>query len=109
MLGKFDIIFCRNVLIYFEPDRKADILNRMSRLLAEDGVIALGASESVLGLATRLVANTTHRGFFHLAGKAGAPAATAGRQAAPGAASATGTGAKPALPPRPATGGFGRR
>jgi len=109
MLGNFDIIFCRNVLIYFEPDRKADILNRMSRLLPEDGIIALGASESVLGLSTRLVANTTHRGFFHLAGKAGAPAATAGRQAAPGAASATGTGAKPALPPRPATGGFGRR
>jgi chemotaxis protein methyltransferase CheR len=66
----------------------------MSRLLPEDGVIALGASESVLGLSTRLVANTTHRGFFHLAGKAGAPGATA---------------AKPAVPPRPATGGFGRR
>jgi chemotaxis protein methyltransferase CheR len=65
ILGQFDIIFCRNVLIYFEPDRKADILNRMTRILAEDGVVVLGASESVLGLSTSLIASTQHRGFFH--------------------------------------------
>ena len=75
MLGNFDIIFCRNVLIYFEPDRKAEILNRMARILADDGTIILGASESVLGLSTRLVANATHRGFFQLAGRAPMPQA----------------------------------
>jgi chemotaxis protein methyltransferase CheR len=64
MLGRFDIVFCRNVLIYFEPDRKADILNRMTRLLADDGVIVLGASESVLGLSTSLHSSPEHRGFF---------------------------------------------
>jgi chemotaxis protein methyltransferase CheR len=75
LLGSFDIIFCRNVLIYFEPDRKADILNRMTRLLAEDGFIVLGASESVLGLSTSLSGSPVHRGFFQRAGKtAAAPA-----------------------------------
>jgi chemotaxis protein methyltransferase CheR len=64
-LGRFDIIFCRNVLIYFDPPRKADVLNRMLRILAPDGIIALGASESVLGLATTLVPHPEHRGFFH--------------------------------------------
>jgi chemotaxis protein methyltransferase CheR len=78
LLGNFDIIFCRNVLIYFEPNRKAEVLNRMARILADDGTIVLGASESVLGLSTRLVANATHRGFFQLAGKAPLPQARAG-------------------------------
>jgi chemotaxis protein methyltransferase CheR len=76
ILGHFDLIFCRNVLIYFEPDRKADVLNRMSRILAEDGVIALGASESVLGLSTRLVSHPQHRGFFQFCSRAAAQART---------------------------------
>jgi chemotaxis protein methyltransferase CheR len=79
-LGQFDIIFCRNVLIYFDPNRKSDILNRMSRILAEDGLIALGASESVLGLSTRLASNPLHRGFFQFAART--PAATPSYSAA---------------------------
>jgi chemotaxis protein methyltransferase CheR len=82
MLGQFDIIFCRNVLIYFDPPRKTDILNRMSRLLAEDGMIVLGASESVLGLSTRLATHPQHRGFFQFASRVAAttptPALSAG-------------------------------
>ena len=69
-LGKFDLIFCRNVLIYFDPPQKSDVLNRMSRILADDGVVVLGASESVLGLSTRLVSHPQHRGFFQFAGRA---------------------------------------
>lgn len=76
--GRYDFIFCRNVLIYFEPDRKAEVLNRMARILADDGVIVLGASESVLGLSTRLVANQTHRGFFQLASKQAPPSPARG-------------------------------
>ena len=49
-LGQFDVIFCRNVLIYFNTAAKADILNRMSRQLASDGYLILGAAETVLGL-----------------------------------------------------------
>lgn len=49
-LGSFDLIFCRNVLIYFNNVAKADILNRMSRQIAPDGFLVLGAAETVLGL-----------------------------------------------------------
>lgn len=46
-LGKFDIIFCRNVLIYFSSDLKKDILDRMARSLNPGGYLMLGASESI--------------------------------------------------------------
>lgn len=47
-LGKFDIIFCRNVLIYFSPERKADILKRMAAILNPGGYLFLGASETTM-------------------------------------------------------------
>jgi chemotaxis protein methyltransferase CheR len=65
-LGKFDLIFCRNVLIYFDPDRKTDVLNRMSQTLAPDGLLAIGASESIIGLNTKLKPHPEHRGFLCL-------------------------------------------
>lgn len=46
-LGRFDIIFIRNVLIYFSQDLKTDILARANRLLVPDGYLFLGASESM--------------------------------------------------------------
>lgn len=49
-LGKFDIIFCRNVLIYFDEATKADVLKRMSAQLADDGYLMLGGAETVLGI-----------------------------------------------------------
>ncbi len=45
-LGKFDIIFCRNVLIYFSSEIKSDILNRMANSLNPGGYLFLGGSES---------------------------------------------------------------
>lgn len=48
-LGKFDIIFCRNVLIYFSPELKRDILTRMSKSLNPGGYLFLGSSESITG------------------------------------------------------------
>ncbi|OOE93234.1 chemotaxis protein CheR [Salinivibrio sp. MA427] len=50
LLGKFDIIFCRNVLIYFSPDMKAKVLNQMAGALNPGGYLILGASESLTGL-----------------------------------------------------------
>lgn len=47
--GKFDVIFCRNVLIYFSQDLKKDILKRMTQLLNPEGYLILGGSESISG------------------------------------------------------------
>lgn len=46
-LGRFDIVFCRNVLIYFAADLKVDILQRMRAAMTPDGCLILGASESL--------------------------------------------------------------
>ncbi|MFT5879793.1 MAG: chemotaxis protein methyltransferase CheR [Moritella sp.] len=50
LLGKFDIIFCRNVLIYFSPEIKSKILNQFATALKPGGILFLGASESLTGL-----------------------------------------------------------
>lgn len=49
LLGKFDIIFCRNVLIYFSSDLKTDILSRMAQAINPGGYLVLGGSESPTG------------------------------------------------------------
>lgn len=46
-LGKFDIIFCRNVLIYFTKETKTDILRRMHQCLKPNGLLCVGSSESL--------------------------------------------------------------
>ena len=48
-LGKFDIVFCRNVLIYFDAERKTVILQDISACLQSEGTLLLGASESLGG------------------------------------------------------------
>src|SRR5437667_2732426 len=49
-LGVFDIIFCRNVLIYFDQNTKTNIFERLSRMLEPDGVLALDAADSAVGI-----------------------------------------------------------
>ncbi len=49
-MGKYDIIFCRNVLIYFSPEIKSKILNQFATCLNPKGYLMLGASESLSGL-----------------------------------------------------------
>lgn len=62
-LGTFDLVFCRNVLIYFDTETKKDVLERISQVLAPDGYLFLGASETVFGITESLRsvegANTT--------------------------------------------------
>ncbi len=48
--GRFDIVFCRNVLIYFDQEAKADILRRIRAILAPGGYLVLGLSETTLNL-----------------------------------------------------------
>jgi len=49
-LGKFDVVFCRNVLIYFSPELKLDILRRIHATLRPGGYLILGASEGLVDL-----------------------------------------------------------
>jgi len=53
-LGSFDIVFCRNVLIYFDQITKTSVLNRIADVMAPDGFLVLGASETTIGLSDRL-------------------------------------------------------
>lgn len=55
-LGGFDVIFCRNVLIYFAPATKTETLHRLHRALAADGYLLLGGTETVMGLTNAFVA-----------------------------------------------------
>jgi chemotaxis protein methyltransferase CheR len=52
-LGTFDVILCRNVLIYFDQDTKSDVLRRLADLLSSDGYLVLGAAETAIGLSDR--------------------------------------------------------
>jgi chemotaxis protein methyltransferase CheR len=66
-LGRFDVVFCRNVLIYFDPQTKGRVLNALAGQMAPDGVMYLGGAETVLGLTDRLVAVMGERGAYALA------------------------------------------
>jgi chemotaxis protein methyltransferase CheR len=63
-LGTFDLIFCRNVLIYFDQDTKTDVLNRLARVTAGDGYLLLGAAETVVGLTDRFKMVPDKRGLY---------------------------------------------
>jgi chemotaxis protein methyltransferase CheR len=59
-LGRFDMIFCRNVLLYFDIAMKRRVLDNMSSVLADDGFLALGAAETVAGLSESFLPSATH-------------------------------------------------
>jgi len=63
-LGMFDIIFCRNVLIYFDHPTKVNIFERIARMLEPDGVLALGAAESVVGITNAFRPYPERRGLY---------------------------------------------
>ena len=62
--GYFDIIFCRNVLIYFDEAKRRRILGHIERALAPDGALVLGAGETVMGLADGLAPLAEYRGLY---------------------------------------------
>jgi chemotaxis protein methyltransferase CheR len=63
-LGRFDVIFCRNVLIYFDIATKIDVLERLARQTAPDGYLSLGAAETVIGLTQAFAPLPDHRGLY---------------------------------------------
>src|SRR5262249_12992189 len=63
-LGMFDRIFCRNVLIYFDQDTKAGMLDGMARSLDGAGYLVLGAAETVVGLTNSFKPLPDKRGLY---------------------------------------------
>jgi chemotaxis protein methyltransferase CheR len=63
-LGMFDVIFCRNVLIYFDQDTKAVIFERLAKQLESDGMLMLGAAESVVGITDAFKPYPDRRGLY---------------------------------------------
>ncbi len=63
-LGAFDVIFCRNVLIYFDQDTKINIFNRIARQIEPDGFLVLGAAETVVGLTDAFRPIPERRGLY---------------------------------------------
>jgi chemotaxis protein methyltransferase CheR len=63
-LGSFDIVFCRNVLIYFDQPTKIGVLERLARMTEQDGYLVLGAAETVVGLTEVFKPLIDRRGLY---------------------------------------------
>jgi chemotaxis protein methyltransferase CheR len=63
-LGTFDLVFCRNVLIYFDQPTKTAVLERIARQMPDDGFLVLGAAETVVGLTESFKPVADRRGLY---------------------------------------------
>ena len=63
-LGGFDIVFCRNVLIYFDAETKGRVLEGVSKLMPDDGMMFLGGAETVLGVSDKFKPVSGQRGVY---------------------------------------------
>ncbi len=69
-LGKFDIVFCRNVLIYFDQPTKSQVLDRIAAQMNPQSYLVLGAAETVIGLSGKYKSVPEKRGLYEVAGPA---------------------------------------
>lgn len=78
----FDVVFCRNVIMYFSPDQAQAVVARIARLLRADGFLFLGHAETLRGVSNDFHLRHTHGTFYyqrkdHVAERAGQPHAAA--------------------------------
>ena len=66
--GRFDLILCRNVLLYFCAEKRGEAFRRFASVLQPDGGLLLGAGETVIGQTQRFVADRAMRGIYRLDG-----------------------------------------
>lgn len=69
--GGFDIVLCRNVMLYLSPDKRTLAFERLASAMAEDGWLMLGAGETVIGQTTKLGSDINARGLYRLVGDGG--------------------------------------
>jgi len=101
--GRFDVVFCRNVLMYFQPEMAAGIVARIERSLAPGGFLFLGHAETLRGLSNAFHLRWQHETFFYQKREGGAGDGTAwfglaDQKIFPGAASGSGHEVAPSIP-----------
>ena len=64
-LGQFDVVLCRNVLIYFRDEQVAQVIEQLRKRTTKHGLIAVGVSESLLRFGTTLVCEERGSSFFY--------------------------------------------
>jgi chemotaxis protein methyltransferase CheR len=69
--GDFDIVLCRNVLLYLSPDKKTLSFERLASAMAQDGWLMMGAGETVIGQTKKLGADINARGLYRIVGDGG--------------------------------------
>ena len=65
-LGQFDVIFCRNVLIYFDSPTKGKVLENLAGIIQPKGYLLLGAAETVIGVTKKFEATKERRGLYQV-------------------------------------------
>lgn len=66
-LGEFDIVFCRNVLIYFDDDTKRKVLEALARVMRKDGVLIVGTADHITSISDRFAFLDRHNKLYKMA------------------------------------------
>lgn len=70
-VGRFDVVLCRNVLLYLSPDKRRHVFEMLSSIIRPGGLLVLGAGETVIGQTDAFVPSQRYRGLYEPAGNPG--------------------------------------
>jgi chemotaxis protein methyltransferase CheR len=68
-VARYDVIFCRNVLMYFDPEQMSAVIERIARALMPGGFLFLGHAETLRGVSDRFILCHTHETFYYQLGE----------------------------------------